>query len=34
MDRTTLTRNLKPLLDAGWLEVRPTADDARVRVVI
>jgi DNA-binding MarR family transcriptional regulator len=33
MDRTTLTRNLKPLLDAGWVEVRPSAEDARVRVV-
>ena len=33
MDRTTLTRNLKPLLDAGWVEIRPSADDARVRTV-
>jgi DNA-binding MarR family transcriptional regulator len=33
MDRTTLTRNLKPLLEARWVEVRPGADDARVRVV-
>jgi len=33
MDRTTLTRNLKPLLDAGWVEVRIGAEDARVRVV-
>jgi DNA-binding MarR family transcriptional regulator len=33
MDRTTLTRNLKPLLQAGWVEVEPSPDDARVRVV-
>jgi DNA-binding MarR family transcriptional regulator len=32
MERTTLTRNLRPLFDAGWLqEVR--GDDARQRVV-
>lgn len=33
MDRTTLTRNLKPLADAGWVEVQPSALDARVRLV-
>jgi DNA-binding MarR family transcriptional regulator len=33
LDRTTLTRNLKPLADAGWVEVRPSALDARVRLV-
>lgn len=33
MDRTTLTRNLKPLLDAGWVEVHAGAEDARVRLV-
>jgi DNA-binding MarR family transcriptional regulator len=33
MDRTTLTRNLKPLVDAGWVEVQPSALDARVRLV-
>jgi len=33
MDRTTLTRNLKPLADAGWVEVRPSELDARVRLV-
>ena len=32
MDRTTLTRNLKPLLDAGWVEVQASAQDARVRL--
>ncbi len=33
MDRTTLTRNLKPLLDAGWVRVRSSDEDARVRLV-
>ncbi len=33
MDRTTLTRNLKPLLDAGWVEVATSAQDARMRAV-
>ncbi|WP_300038391.1 MarR family winged helix-turn-helix transcriptional regulator [uncultured Roseobacter sp.] len=32
MDRTTLTRNLQPLLREGWLEIRGN-DDGRVRVV-
>jgi DNA-binding MarR family transcriptional regulator len=32
MDRTTLTRNLKPLADAGLVEIAPDAD-ARRRVV-
>ena len=32
MDRTTLTRNLKPLTDAGLIGVAP-GDDARSRVV-
>jgi len=32
MDRTTLTRGLKPLQDAGWVRVEPGAD-ARVRRV-
>lgn len=26
MERTTLTRNLKPLIDAGWIELKPGAD--------
>lgn len=26
MDASTLTRNLKPLLDAGWVDMRPGAD--------
>ncbi|KRA72773.1 hypothetical protein ASD78_14165 [Lysobacter sp. Root667] len=30
MDRTTLTRDLKPLLAAGWVETAP-GDDARQR---
>lgn len=33
MDRTTLSRNLRPLSDAGWVTVRPSAEDARVRMV-
>jgi DNA-binding MarR family transcriptional regulator len=32
LERTTLTRNLKPLLDAGWLELRAGAD-SRQRIV-
>ena len=32
MDRTTLTRNLKPLADASFVEVAP-GEDARSRVV-
>lgn len=31
-ERTTLTRNLKPLIDAGWVVLRPGAD-ARQRIV-
>jgi DNA-binding MarR family transcriptional regulator len=26
VDASTLTRNLKPLVDAGWIEVGPGAD--------
>lgn len=29
MDRTTLTRNLKPLLDAGWIQETRSDEDAR-----
>ncbi|MET0581049.1 MAG: MarR family winged helix-turn-helix transcriptional regulator [Pseudoxanthomonas sp.] len=32
MERTTLTRNLKPLLDAGWLK-ESRGDDARQRLI-
>ncbi|WP_229413436.1 MarR family winged helix-turn-helix transcriptional regulator [Massilia violaceinigra] len=32
MERTTLTRNLKPLMDAGWVVPRPGAD-SRQRIV-
>ncbi len=32
MERTTLTRNLKPLLDAGWVVLNPGAD-SRQRIV-
>jgi DNA-binding MarR family transcriptional regulator len=33
MDRTTLSHNLKPLTDAGWVAVTGSPDDARVRLV-
>jgi DNA-binding MarR family transcriptional regulator len=33
MDRTTLTRNLKPLVEAGWVEVQPSDEDARIHLV-
>lgn len=33
MDRTTLTRNLKPLIASGWVEVGSDDEDARVRLV-
>jgi len=33
MDRTTLTRNLKPLIDSGWVRVRSSEEDARIRLV-
>jgi DNA-binding MarR family transcriptional regulator len=32
MDRSTLTRNLKPLIDAGWLK-ETRGEDARQRVI-
>lgn len=31
MDRTTLTRNLKPLVKSGWVDSTPSKKDARVR---
>ena len=33
MDASTLTRNLKPLIDAGWVTLEPGAD-ARSRLVV
>ncbi len=33
MDRTTLTRNLKPLVDAGLVALAPSTGDRRVRAV-
>lgn len=33
MDPTTLTRNLKPLFNAGWVVAAPHPDDRRVRAV-
>ena len=32
MERTTLTRNLRPLIDAGWVK-EARGDDARQRVI-
>jgi DNA-binding MarR family transcriptional regulator len=32
IERTTLTRNLKPLVDAGWIVLKPGAD-SRQRIV-
>lgn len=32
MDRSTLSRNLRPLIDRGWAELMAHAQDARVRV--
>lgn len=34
MDASTLTRNLKPLVDAGWLRVEPGADERSRSVTI
>ena len=31
MDRTTLTRNLRPLVEAGWVRMRQSGQDARAR---
>src|ERR1700752_822715 len=33
-ERTTLTRNLKPLVDAGWVELKPGADPRQKIVTI
>lgn len=33
MDRSSLTRSLKPLAQAGWVELRTSASDARARSV-
>src|SRR4029453_11492813 len=33
MDRTTLTRNLKPLSEGGWVELHTYAADSRARRV-
>lgn len=32
MDRTTLTRNLKPLIAQGWVALAPSPADTRVRL--
>jgi DNA-binding MarR family transcriptional regulator len=33
LDASTLTRNLQPLVDQGWVRVRPADNDARCRIV-
>jgi DNA-binding MarR family transcriptional regulator len=33
LDETTLTRNLRPLIDAGWVAVRP-GEDRREKLVL
>jgi DNA-binding MarR family transcriptional regulator len=33
MDRTTLSRDLKPLIAAGWVELASGEDDARQRLI-
>lgn len=33
LDRTTLSRNLRPLEREGWIEAAPSEADARVRLV-
>ena len=32
LDETTLTRNLRPLIDAGWVAIRP-GEDRREKLV-
>jgi len=32
-ERTTLTRNLALIEEAGWVEIKPAEDDARSRIV-
>ena len=34
MDRTTLSRDLRPLVDAGWLRVAAAKDDARRKRIV
>ncbi|BDU15824.1 MarR family winged helix-turn-helix transcriptional regulator [Lysobacter auxotrophicus] len=33
MDRTTLSRDLKPLIAAGWIDLASSDDDARAKIV-
>jgi len=33
MDRTTLSRDLKPLIAAGWIELASSVEDARAKLV-
>jgi DNA-binding MarR family transcriptional regulator len=34
LERTTLTRNLRPLEEAGWIRIAPSPADARARIVL
>ncbi|MFT3762389.1 MAG: MarR family winged helix-turn-helix transcriptional regulator [Pseudoxanthomonas sp.] len=34
MDRTTLTRNLKPMIEAGWIQERRSENDARQKLIV
>ncbi len=34
LERTTLTRNLRPLEEAGWIRITPSPADARARIVL
>src|SRR6516165_2202323 len=33
LDETTLTRNLCPLIDAGWVAIRPGKEDRREKFI-
>jgi DNA-binding MarR family transcriptional regulator len=33
LEETTLTRNLRPLIDAGWVAIRPGEEDRREKLV-
>jgi DNA-binding MarR family transcriptional regulator len=33
LDETTLTRNLRPLIDAGWVAIRPGKEDRREKFI-
>ena len=33
MDQTTLTRNIRPLIQKGWITIRPGEEDRRERII-